>query len=95
MFVPSLLLAARAEARRWCLLRAPTCWQMDICSRSLTGLLRGTVMMGSLERIRCALKDLFDCHETFPYPWHILQCVHGIARRVLHFYAFSSFRFAV
>jgi hypothetical protein len=89
--VPSLLLATRTEARRWCSLRASTCWQMDVRSRSLTGLLRGTVMMGSLERIRCSLRDLFGCHETFPYPWHILQRV-GIARHALHFYVFSSFR---
>jgi hypothetical protein len=39
MFVPSLLLATRPEARRWCSLRASTCWQMDVRSRSLTGLL--------------------------------------------------------
>jgi hypothetical protein len=73
MFMPSLLLATRTEARRWCSLRASTCWQMHVRSRSLTGLLRDIVIMGFLERIRCSLRDLFDCHETFPYLWHIQE----------------------
>ena len=55
------------KARRWCSLRASTCWQMDVRNRLLlTGSL--TVMTATSERIRVPLKIFFIATRPFPFP---------------------------
>jgi len=68
VFLNGWMLCIDRKACRWCSLRVSTYWQMDVRSRSLTGILQGIVIIGSSERIRVPLEIFSNITRPFPFP---------------------------